>query len=260
MNALEMISEIKNKLRKTPVRLAVMYARTLVYGSDSQSQESAILERLLTQLTVPKSFVEFGFHINQFNCARLREGYRGLLIDGDPQAVRIARRFLPLTIEAKSVFLTLDNLDIVERAFPPGDFGILSIDVDGNDYWFLERLIKIKPSVIIVEYNASFGLRHITVPYDPCFMRHEKHSSGWYHGASITALTSIAAKAEYSLVEVDPAGANLFFVRDDIKPNGMATLAPAEAYKENAFRNKWSSTTATQQWAAIMDLPYIEVS
>ena len=57
-------------------------------------------------------------------------------------------------------FLTRDNLDFIREAFPA--LGILSIDVDGNDYWFLEALIGIQPAIICVEYNASFGLEPVT--------------------------------------------------------------------------------------------------
>lgn len=74
-------------------------------------------------------------------------------------------------------------------------FGVLSIDVDGNDYWFLERPIEINPSVICIEYNATLGKEPITVPYDETFERHEKHPSGWYHGASLSALSKLAASS-----------------------------------------------------------------
>jgi len=75
-------------------------------------------------------------------------------------------------------FLTLENIGFVKFHFP--QTGVLSIDVDGNDYWFLEKLIDANPTVICVEYNASMGLESIAVPYDPSFDRYQKHPSGWY--------------------------------------------------------------------------------
>ena len=72
--------------------------------------------------------------------------------------------------------MTLDNLDFIKSSFP--QIGVLSIDVDGNDYWFLKELIDSSPSVICVEYNSTFGLEPITVPYDPSFNRYEKHPTG----------------------------------------------------------------------------------
>ena len=41
-----------------------------------------------------------------------------------------------------------------------GKLGVLSVDIDGNDYWILKKLlIHFKPEIICVEYNASF-LKH----------------------------------------------------------------------------------------------------
>ena len=54
------------------------------------------------------------------------------------------------------------DLDFIKERFD--SLGVLSIDVDGNDYWFLKELISTRPSVIVVEYNASFGLEPVTVP------------------------------------------------------------------------------------------------
>ena len=33
---------------------------------------------------------------------------------------------------------------------------VLSIDVDGNDYWLWGQIESIRPSVVVIEYNASF--------------------------------------------------------------------------------------------------------
>src|ERR1700722_17092964 len=150
----------------------------------SQSNESILVESFATELAVAKTFCEFGFDITEFNCSRLvRPGWRGLLIDGDRQRVQIANRVLgkdpALKIAAQCAFLDLDNLSATLRGFLGQDsLGVLSIDVDGNDYWFLKALLPLQPSLIVVEYNASFGLRAISVPYDPLFDRHRKHASG----------------------------------------------------------------------------------
>lgn len=61
-------------------------------------------------------------------------------------------------------FLTLENLEIVRSAFPA--LGTLSIDVNGNDYWFLKSLIDIKLAIICVEYSRSFSQHSVTVMFD----------------------------------------------------------------------------------------------
>ncbi len=67
-----------------------------------------------------------------------------------------------------------------------------------------------KPAVIRVEYNATFGLEPITVPYDPALDRFSKHPTGWCHGASLTALAKLCAEHGYGLAAVLDASANAF--------------------------------------------------
>src|SRR5579871_2022477 len=98
----------------------------------------------------PKTFVEFGFDPTEFNCIGLAKdpGWRGLLIDSSFRKVGDVRRLFHSGIKAEQAFLTLDNLNIVRDAFPK--IGVLSIDVDGNDYWFLKALIDVRPTLIAV--------------------------------------------------------------------------------------------------------------
>jgi hypothetical protein len=217
----------------------------------SQSDESAILRSLA--INCPKTFVEFGFHPTEYNCIGLKD-FSGLLIDGDPSTVKLARALLPQRVQVEHRFLTLGNLDIVRNRF--AELGVLSIDVDGNDYWFLEALLGSAPHVISVEYNASLGREAITVPYDATFERHTKHPSGWYHGASLLAITRLCGRHSFKLVRVASGGANAFFVRAD---SPLPALNPLVAYRENTLRNRWSSTTALEQWERIKNMPFIAV-
>lgn len=229
-----------------PLRLAYHWMK-LRFRSGGQSDESQILSRLAGPT---RTFVEFGFHPTEFNCIGFRATHDGLLIDGDDRNVALARWLLPRRIKVLQRFLTLDNLDDVESAFPK--IGILSIDVDGNDFWFLERLLPTKPEVVCVEYNASFGHEPVTVPYDPAFDRHRKHASGWYHGASLSALARLCGRFGYGLAAVSDAGGNAFFTTS-------GTLDPQRAYRESRLRNEWSRTSGAQQWEAVRHLPLVSV-
>jgi hypothetical protein len=224
----------------------------MIAGGHSQSDESQVITRLAKECLAPKTFIEFGFHPIEFNCISLarRPDWSGMLIDGNSRQIEDARALLPKRLDIVEAFLTLDNLEFVERRFPA--LGVLSIDVDGNDYWFLDRLICVQPTIISVEYNASFGTRPITVPYDPAYKRSEKHSSGWYHGASITALSKLAASRGYGLAAVSSGGMNVFFTKS-------GKLNPEASWRTNVLRDQWSRTTADQQWDRIKDLEYVEV-
>jgi hypothetical protein len=230
------------------IRRAYYRLRSRISGG--QSDESQIIERLAK--SAPRTFVEFGFHPNEFNCAPLARSpdWRGLLIDTNARQIADARSMLSNRIEIVEAFLTLENLDFIKSKFP--QIGVLSIDVDGNDYWFLERLIDTRPTVICVEYNASFGPESITVPYDPDFSRNAKHPSGWYHGASLTALTKLAAKSGYGLAAVSEVGGNAIFTVD-------GSLDPGTSWRPNRLRDKWSGKSANEQWLAVKHLEYVSV-
>ncbi len=246
----KMKSGLRRLLKKTPARYLYHRIKAL-RGGASQSDEAGILVGLAR--SCPKTFVEFGFHPTEYNCIGLAD-FSGLLIDGDPGTVRLARAILPKRIQVREQFITLENLNSVASYHP--ELGVLSIDVDGNDYWLLEGLLPTRPHVIAAEYNASFLSSSLTVPYDPKFERHHKHPSGWYHGASLSALVRLCDKHGFKLVAVAEAGANAFFVRQE---NPLPTIDPTIAYRENRLRNQWSNTTAKEQWSQIRHLPFIEV-
>jgi hypothetical protein len=139
-----------------------LYYRLRLLNSTGQSNEGQILADLAKD--GPRTFIEFGFHPIEFNCATLAKDadWSGLLIDGSSRQVEDARAILPSRIDLAESFLTLDNLDLIRSKY--SQLGVLSIDVDGNDYWFLKALIDINPTVICVEYNASFGIEPVSVP------------------------------------------------------------------------------------------------
>lgn len=172
------------------------------------------------------------------------------MIDGDRCRATLGKKLLPSSIEVRSEFLNLQNIVAVGAHF--AKLGVLSIDVDGNDYWFLERLLPSSPELICVEYNASFGHECVTVPYDAAFMRHTKHSSGWYHGASLVALAKLCSSFGYGLAAVSAGGGNAFFTRS-------GSLDAQTAFRECTLRNALSKTSARQQWETIRHLSLIKV-
>jgi len=249
---------LKGSPLEAPARYVLNLARSLRPGQ-SQSNEKEILIGLARQIAVPATFVEFGFHWHEFNCIGLIREFSGLLIDGSAETVSLAKRLLPRNIEVEARFLTLDNIGFIEDRFRVRPLGILSIDVDGNDYWFLKRLLPLKPAIIAIEYNASFLLRRITVPYKADFERHREHPSGLYCGASLTAISQLCEDHGYSLVAISDSGVNAFFVRNDLFIPSLTALSPQTAYRECVLSNLWSGTTAAEQWNLVEHLEFVEV-
>lgn len=227
------------------------YYRLKQPRASSEANEAEILLRLAKG--VPKTFIEFGFHPVEFNCVPFAKdhSWKGLLIDGGRREVEDAKRLWPtdrLTIVER--FLTLDSLDIIRGHFDK--IGILSIDVDGNDYWFLKALIDLEPAILCVEYNSTFGLRPITVPYHPQFDRHNYHPRGWYHGASLSAIASLCASHGYGIAAGADGNCNAFFTKS-------GRLSPEDIFKPKRLREEHSGIAHEEQWKHIKDLPFIEV-
>ena len=210
-----------------------------------------------------KNFVEIGFHHMEFNCLGLIEkNYKGLMIDGGRLTNILLLKIIFLIIKKKvkviKKYLTLENI------FQSIDFkkiGCLSLDIDGNDYWILKKIINdnILPEVIIVEYNASFLDKNISVPYDKNFDRKKKHYSGFYHGASLSAFYKLLNKSNYHLVK-SIGGSNAIFINEDLfKKTSLKSYLPDEIYQECCLRNKWSNTTAIEQYEKIKHLEFENV-
>jgi hypothetical protein len=87
-------------------------------------------------------------------------------------------------LTAISAFINADNINsLIEGAGFAGEIGLLSIDLDGNDYWIWERINIVDPMIVIVEYNSIFGRDHaVTVPYDPDFVQSKAHYSSLVSG------------------------------------------------------------------------------
>jgi hypothetical protein len=210
----------------------------------SQFGEDGILQFLVQRVPIENEvFVEFGvedYHESNTRFLLVHDNWRGLIIDGGTTHVE----FLRSTglgwrhhIDAVSAFIDRDNInDLIRSAGIAGDIGVLSVDIDGNDYWVLERIDVVSPRILIVEYNSVFGPEAaITVPYDPGFVRSEKHPSWLYWGASLAALTRLANEKGFALVGGNRAGNNAFYVRRDVLGD-LPEVSVEQAYMPSRFR------------------------
>ena len=193
----------------------------------SQWGEDGIIDWLIERAAMPPklhTFVEFG--VDKYVEANTRfllenREWRGLVMDGDPALVAGLKRgavFWRHDLKAMSAFITSENINqLLTNAGYSGDIGLLSIDVDGNDYWIWQAIDTVRPILCICEYNAVFGDLHaVSVPYNPTFLRGQSHfGRRCYFGASIAALRSLAAQKGYKFLGTTLAGNDAFFVRED---------------------------------------------
>jgi hypothetical protein len=207
-------------------RTTISSLQDIEFKVSSQWGEDGIIDWLIERARIPpisQSFVEFG--VETYREANTRfllqnRNWRGLIMDANPavsEAVKQDSLSWEYDLTVQPAFITRENInELILTAGFDGDLGLLSIDLDGNDYWIWEAIQAISPIICICEYNAVFGdIQPVSIPYDRTFHRTRAHHSNLYYGASIAALLSLGARKGYRFVGTNSAGNNAFFVRED---------------------------------------------
>ena len=120
----------------------------------------------------------------------------------------------------------------------PFEFDLLSIDLDGNDYWILDRVLSggYKPRVIISEYNSEHPMNECkTIEYDPNFVFQPNED---YYGYTYGAGLKLADKHGYTIIG-QTSDLNLYYLRNDL-------LTETPDYNVRVYRH-WGGHT-TRNW------------
>jgi hypothetical protein len=208
------------------------------YKVYSQNDEDGIIAEIFRRIgATSKTFVEFGVETGvECNSVKLLvEGWRGLWIESNAaSAAAIRREFAPFIAGGKLVLqesrVTAENINaLIGQGGFSGEIDLLSVDIDGNDYWVWKAIDAVNPRVVAIEYNATFRPpMAVVVPY-----RADAQWDGSNHyGASLEALVRLAAAKKYRLVGCSIAGVNAFFVRADLCADRFLEPATAEEHYE----------------------------
>jgi len=210
----------------------------------SQFGDDGIIQYLINQIDIEhQKFIEFGVENYTESNTRfllINNNWTGLVMDGSKANIDFIKKdkiYWKYDLTAVHCFVDKDNINelIAENEFS-GELGILSIDIDGNDYWIWSVLTVVNPIIVIVEYNSVFGDKHaITIPYDPTFNRAAAHSTWLFWGCSLKALCLLADKKGYAFVGSNSNGNNAYFVRKD-KLCGLRPLKAESGYVKSKFR------------------------
>jgi hypothetical protein len=234
----------------------------------SQFGDDGIIQYLVHRLQpLPDTFVELGVENYRESNTRfllVNNNWRGLVLDGDEDSINYIQRdeiYWRHTLTACRAFITRENInELLREAGFTGEIGLLSIDIDGNDYWVWEKIGIVDPVVVIIEYNSIFGPDlAVTIRYEPQFARHQAHYSGQFWGASLQALKLLADRKGYSLVGCNSAGNNAYFVRND-KVADQPVLSVQKAFVDARFRDsrdeqeKLTYLTGMERFHAIAEL------
>ena len=182
----------------------------------SQNGEDGVLHAILGCIPdSPAFFVEFGVGDgSQCNTRALVElfGWSGVYYEPDSACFdRLRSRYdgSGRVRCAQAAVLPSTVNDLFDDAGVPERFGVLSIDVDGQDLWVWEALdARFRPDVVVIECNTAQRdgfVEQKGLPWSSPF--------GDTFGASVGAIRSLGARKGYELVHVDASGVNAFLVR-----------------------------------------------
>lgn len=187
----------------------------------------------------------------------------GLLIDGDRTRVEKGRRFYqacrdtcPWPPKFINAWITRESINaLITDAGFTGEVDLLSIDIDGMDYWLWREIEVIQPRVVVIEFNHLWGAgKAVTVPYDPVFQAQMTPYGADYHGASLAAMIKLGRKKGYRFVGCEKYGFNAFFVRDDL---GRPFLPEMKA--EDCFNHPRAKFGMTQRFPNVAQKKWEEV-
>lgn len=239
----------------------------------SQWGEDGLIQYLIDRVAIERPiFVEFGVEKYSESNTRfllVNNNWSGLVIDGSEENIQYIKNdpiYWRHNLKAECAFIDKDNINsLIQKNGISGDIGLLSVDIDGNDYWVWDAINVVHPRIVVCEYNSLWGGKEaVTTPYDKDFFRTSAHCSNLYYGASITAFTELADSKGYSLVGSNKAGNNIFFVRNDLLQN-LTVVTPQQAWVESKFResrDKFGQLTLlsfSDRLAEVADMPVVNL-
>lgn len=213
----------------------------------SQWGDDGIIQYLISKIEIPnKIFIEFGVEDYRESNTRfllINNKWSGLVIDGSRSNIDYIKRDVvswACDLHAINAFITKENINELIKGFLnkgySSEIGILSIDIDGNDYWIWKEINVINPVIIIIEYNSAYGSDYAwTIPYKSDFYRVDEDKTFQYWGASLKALCHLGNEKGYLFIGCNSNGNNAYFIRKD-KLGNLKSLTVSEGFVDASFR------------------------
>lgn len=193
----------------------------------------------------------------------VNHGWEGLLFDGDERNIAESTKFfashrstfaLPPII--KHAWITRENInELIGSADFKGEIDLLSLDIDGNDYYIMEAIDVVKPRVIICEVqNVIPSDLALTIPYREDFYYKDGKQHEEFRSVSLLAMTKLLNKKGYRLVGGHQYGFNVFFIL-----NGVEEDYFPEVSVESVYDNSFTKLRIEEAWEEVKDLPWVEI-
>ncbi len=231
---------IDSNKKKIPIKI-----EDIEFKIFSQFGDDGIIQYLIHKLEIEDkyfNFIEFGVENYLESNTRFllfNSNWSGLILDSSEKNINQIKNsnfFWKYNLEAKSCFVDRDNINkiINDSKIDKNSIGILSIDIDGNDYWVWKEIKIIDPLIVIIEFNSVFGFSEkISIPYKKNFSRNKAHHSNLFWGASLEALKFLGDQKGYEFFSTNSSGNNAYFIKKDLYRKIDFKL------KKNAYQSKF---------------------
>jgi len=209
------------------------------FSAFSQADEDGLLLYVLALIGMgSKRCVEIGYGrprgANTTNLI-VNWGFDGLGLDGSEEDVDFSARWFrrhPIHVVSHRPprilheWVSPENVnDLLEREGFVDEIDVVSIDIDGFDYWVWDALEAAHPRVMVVEFNELWPADvAVTVPNDPAFATARRPIRA-FNGASLRAFEKLASRRGYRLVACNRGRWNAIFVLDSLAPEYLPAVS-----------------------------------
>ena len=236
--------------------------RDVGFRKYSQFEEDGILLYIFSLITpINRTCVEICAGNGRANTTNLiiNHGWWGHLFDGNAELVKAGKKFFA---NHKDTFLypprfthawvTAENVnELISKSGITGAVDLLSLDIDGMDYWIWRAISVIEPQVVVCEiHNPIPADMSLTVPYDPNFTFVSEN----YRGASLAAMVKLGREKGYRLVGTHRFGFNAFFIK-----NGVGEEFFPEVDSASCLADPFSQLARQERWPEALKFQWEEV-
>jgi hypothetical protein len=239
--------------------------REVGFRQYSQFEEDGILLYLFSLITPEtRTSLEIcagdGIECNTANLI-INHGWWGHLFDGNPNGVKRGTAFYTSHKDTflhppnfKCAWITAENINqLISECGLRGRIDLLSLDMDGVDYWIWKAIDVVDPTVVVCEImNPVPPDLALTVPYDANFRVSTFEDD--FRGASLKAMTNLGRSKGYRLVGTHRFGFNAFFVKNGIVDDFLPEVAP-----EQCADDPYTKVAQGERWAKVRDRNWIQV-
>jgi hypothetical protein len=194
----------------------------------------------------------------------INHGFKGYLFDGDKSNIEHAIRFYSsqrdcrfIMPELSQAWITRENVnELIADSGITGEIDLLSIDIDGNDYYIWEAIEVVQPRVCIFEtHNMIPADLCLTIPYSPDFNAMAKRGPEKdFRSVSLGAMDKLSRRKGYTLVGAHKHGFNVLYVRNDL----LNDLLPKPKLHE-IHDNEQTRSSQLKRWPLVQNFPWVEV-